>query len=357
MGLERYDEAFLAEREDAAAAECPRHRRRGAGGPRHEALRLASAVLLLAACGGEPATAVFQGYVEGEFVEVAPEVGGRIVELAVRRGDAVDGRRAALPHRRRGGEGRGRAGARPNWRAPRRSSPISLQGQRPPEIAVIEAQIAEARGLAATQARKDFERQRQLFERGVISEARLDQAREAVSVAEARVAAAERQRDVAEMPARTPEIDAARARRRGRARRARAGGDAARANMSSPRRSPAASRTSTTSGRGRLRRRAGPVAAARRTGRKVDLLRARGGAAGAHDRRRTSRSPATAARPGSRPRSTFLGREAEFTPPVIFSRDTREKLVFRAEARLPARRRALPLGQPVDVAPALRGAE
>ena len=51
----------------------------------------------------ESERASFQGYVEGEFVEVAPEVGGRIVELAVRRGDEVEARRAALPHRRRGG--------------------------------------------------------------------------------------------------------------------------------------------------------------------------------------------------------------------------------------------------------------
>ena len=98
----------------------------------------------------QPDDAVFQGYVEGEFVEVAPEVGGRIVELAVERGDEVEAGDAALPHRRRGGRRRRRRRRRRSWRAPRRSSPISQQGQRPPEIAVIEAQIAEAQASLDT---------------------------------------------------------------------------------------------------------------------------------------------------------------------------------------------------------------
>ena len=100
------------------------------------------------------------------------------------------------------------------------------EGQRPSEIAVIEAQIAEAQASLDAE-RRDFERQLQLFERGVIREARLDQAREEVRVAEARVAAAERERDVAEMPARTPEIEAAERAVEGGASRARPGEDAA----------------------------------------------------------------------------------------------------------------------------------
>ena len=54
---------------------------------------------------------------------------------------------------------------------------------------------------------------------------------------------------------------------------------------------------------------------------------------------------------------TFLGREAEFTPPVIFSRENRGKLMFRAEAKLSGEAAGLPLGQPVDVTPALRGSQ
>jgi HlyD family secretion protein len=47
---------------------------------------------------------------------------------------------------------------------------------------------------------------------------------------------------------------------------------------------------------------------------------------------------------------TFVASREEYTPPVVFSVDSREKLVFKAEARAPG---GLPIhpGQPVDVRP------
>jgi HlyD family secretion protein len=48
----------------------------------------------------------------------------------------------------------------------------------------------------------------------------------------------------------------------------------------------------------------------------------------------------------------YIARQAEFTPPVIFSRKRREKLVYRVEAGLDeATARQLNTGQPVDVYP------
>lgn len=47
-------------------------------------------------------------------------------------------------------------------------------------------------------------------------------------------------------------------------------------------------------------------------------------------------------------RVSYIAREAEFTPPVIFSAESRNKLVFVVEARLP-NPTALRPGQPVDV--------
>lgn len=47
---------------------------------------------------------------------------------------------------------------------------------------------------------------------------------------------------------------------------------------------------------------------------------------------------------------TFLAAREEFTQPVIFSRENREKLVFKAEARLPQGLNVHP-GQPVEVRP------
>jgi HlyD family secretion protein len=47
----------------------------------------------------------------------------------------------------------------------------------------------------------------------------------------------------------------------------------------------------------------------------------------------------------------FVATEPEFTPPVIYSLDARQKLVFMVEA-MPSNSRALVPGQPIDVAPA-----
>ena len=47
---------------------------------------------------------------------------------------------------------------------------------------------------------------------------------------------------------------------------------------------------------------------------------------------------------------TFIAQQEEFTPPVIFSRGSREKLVFKVEARAPRGLRLNP-GQPVQVRP------
>jgi HlyD family secretion protein len=47
---------------------------------------------------------------------------------------------------------------------------------------------------------------------------------------------------------------------------------------------------------------------------------------------------------------SFIAQQEEFTPPVIFSSDDREKLVFKLEARAPGGLKINP-GQPVDVRP------
>jgi HlyD family secretion protein len=304
------------------------------------------ALLALTGCrnGGDGA---FQGYVEGEFVEVAPEVGGRIVELAVRRGDRVEA--DALLFRLDDAEAKAAVAEAKAQLARAEAQLENLQhGQRPPEIAVIEAQIAEAEA-SLDKAQKDMQRQLELFERRVISQARLDQAREAVSVAEARVAAVRRQREVATLPARTPEIEA---------------GEQA----------VQAAQAALAQARTRLLKH---VVAAPTSGSIEDVYYEQGevAAAGAPvvsllppDRRKVIFFVPEPARPGlklgdpvavscdSCPAGltatvSFIASESEFTPPVIFSRDTRDKLVFRAEARLVGEAAELPLGQPVDVRP------
>jgi HlyD family secretion protein len=314
-------------------------------------LLFALPLLALAACAGSDNA--FQGYVEGDFVEVAPEVGGRIIELAVRRGATVA--EGDLLFRIDATESE-RAVDHAEAEKARAEAQLAnlLGGKRPPEIAVIEAQIAEAKASLET-ARKEFERQQALFEQKVVSEARLDQARENVSVAEARVESAERQRDVAAMPARTPEIDAAQR-----------AVDAARASLEMAQtrlmkyvvEAPAPGRIEDTHFEmGEVATVGTPV---------LSLLPG--------DARKVIFFVPQAARPALAEGGTiaiacdgcpenltaeitFLGTEAEYTPPVIFSRENRGKLMFRAEAHLEGDAAKLPVGQPVDVTPTLRGTQ
>jgi HlyD family secretion protein len=46
---------------------------------------------------------------------------------------------------------------------------------------------------------------------------------------------------------------------------------------------------------------------------------------------------------------SFVATQPEFTPPVIYSRDNREKLVWMVEARPQGDTARLPVGQPVDI--------
>ena len=49
-----------------------------------------------------------------------------------------------------------------------------------------------------------------------------------------------------------------------------------------------------------------------------------------------------------RPTHTYMASDPQHTPPVIYSRDERSRLVFMAEARIAGGTRLLP-GQPVTV--------
>jgi HlyD family secretion protein len=308
--------------------------------------------LLAAGCAGNDDT--FQGYIEGKFVDVAPEVGGRIVEFAVDRGDTVD--LGGLLFRIDDTEAKAAVAEATADLARAKAELANLQqGQRPPEIAVIEAQIAEAEA-SRDQAEKEFARQGELFAKRVISEARLDQARETVSVAEARVAAAERQREVATLPARTGQIEAAeRAVEAAQAQLEQAETRLAKHIANAP---VAAVVEDTHYENGEVATAGSPVLSLLPPSRRIVVFFVPQAARPALTVGTNVSVSCDGCPAGLTARITFLGQEAEFTPPVIFSRETREKLVFRAEADLADHSAAaLPLGQPVDVAPALRGTE
>lgn len=303
-------------------------------------------LLLLAACNGKPDGA-FQGYVEGDFVYVAPEVGGRIAERPVERGSMVAAGDVLFTIDDQEAKA---AEAEAEAELARAEAQLAnlQEGERPPEIAVKEAALAEARA-ALDKARRDFERQKALFERRVSSEAQLDSARETITVAEARVTAAERQKEVAAMPARTPEIDAA---ERG-VQAARAALDQAKTRASKYAvAAPAAGRIEDTYYEtGEVANAGSAVLSLLPDGhRKVIFYVPEAERA----RLRVGDAVAIACdgcAAGMTATLSFRGDEAEYTPPVIFSRERREKLLFRAEARLTGAAADLPVGQPVDVTP------
>jgi HlyD family secretion protein len=166
--------------------------------PARRRLRLAfAAALLLAAC-DKSDSSLFQGYVEGEYVDLASPYAGQLRKLYAHRGDQLHAgqpvfeldRDSELAARKEAAERLGSAEARlANLRAARRV----------PELEAIRAQLAQAkaaRELSATQ----LAQQEKLFAGGYISQARLDEARATYSRDVARVAEAEAQLQTARQP-------------------------------------------------------------------------------------------------------------------------------------------------------------
>jgi len=294
---------------------------------------------------GESDSDVLQGYVEGDFIYAAPEIAGRIAAVEVEEGDRVKAGDVLFRLETKTLEAEVEQ-ARAEFSAAEAELADRREGQRPPELAVIEAQIDKAEATRV-QAQREFERQQELFERGVISGARLDQASETLRVAEAQLSEARRQKEVATLPARTAQIDAAE-------------------------RKAEAAAASLEQARTRLEK---AVVSAPEAGLVDDVYYEPGEVLAAG-------TPALSLLPDAKRKVVFfipepmlsrfardddvvvscdnclpnlsarvtrISAEAEFTPPVIFSQQRREKLLFRAEARPSGAAADLRVGQPVDV--------
>ena len=168
-----------------------------------------AAAFLAAGCADKPA-GVYQGYAEGEFVMVAAPSAGRLEKRWVRRGQEVDAKAPlfALEHE---SERAARHEAEERLRNAEARLANRETGRRAPEIEAIRAQNAQAaaaRDLSTQQLRQ----QEKLFREGYISQARLDEARAAHERDIARVAETEAQMRGARLSlGRDKEIAAARA--------------------------------------------------------------------------------------------------------------------------------------------------
>jgi HlyD family secretion protein len=164
------------------------------------------AIAALAACSNDGGPAV-QGYVEGTYVYVSAESGGRLVSrpatagARVAEGDllfAVDDadQTAAV------------AGAEARLAQAQAQLANLKTGERPEEVSVLAATLSSARATAQN-AEDDYRRKLQLKQNEAVAQSVVDAAKTASDTAEAQVNVAQRQLEVARLPARPEEIDAA----------------------------------------------------------------------------------------------------------------------------------------------------
>jgi HlyD family secretion protein len=297
---------------------------------------------LLPSCG--PGDAVY-GYVEGEYVAMAPLEVARIASVSVRLGDRVAVGTPIAEMERSDAE---IAVADASARLAQAESQLAdlRRGRRPEEIEVLAATRQSAEAQAAD-AERVLARRRDLFGRGFAAQADLDQARTTRDVTIAQVRQAEANLSVARLPARDDAIRAA----EGAVAQARAAVDNARWRLSER------SLKAGTAGRiTDLVRRPGEVAGPQAP---VATLLPDGAVKlklwvpevwFSHFRlgeEITVRCDGCAA--GLSARITWVAPEPEFTPPVIYSVETRQKLVQLVEARPLDPGSRLQPGQIVDV--------
>jgi len=294
-----------------------------------------------------------QGYVEGEFALISATTTGRLEKLHVRRGQQVEPGTLLFALEQRSETASVREATERVRSAEQRLANLRA-GRRPPELEVARAQTAQATALRKLSA-EQMQQQEKLFAGGFISKAALDQARANFERDQARLAETQAQGGVAQLPlGRDAEI-----------RGAAADVEIARALLAQ--------------NEWRLAQRSGSYAPEKDSavpalvqdtffvegesvpaGRPVVSLLPAGnvkvrffvpetglGAIKAGDGVSLACDGCGAAIPAT---ISFISRQAEYTPPVIYSKDSRAKLVFMVEARpAPGDAAKLRPGQPVDV--------
>jgi len=290
----------------------------------------------------------FQGYVEGQMIYVSAEEGERILQMNVDSGDDVQRNQtlfsqdAALKDlQRQQAEARLRE-------AQARSRNVKAPQQRPEEIEVLRASERRA-ATAVNISALELGRQRELFRKGVTSRALLEQAEAANEQDSAALEEIRRQIEAARLGGRDNDIHAAEAAvDAAKAALAEASQRLAKAEV----RAPEDGRVEDVFYRaGEVVPAGTPVLALLPDGNlrirffvpepSLSALSLGGGILVSCD----------GCAPDIKARITFIAREAEFTPPVIFSEEERSKLVFKVEARLSRNEDTLPIGLPVTVAP------
>ena len=304
-------------------------------------------LLLLCACREDGRQDVFSGYAEGEYLRIAAPEAGWLQDLAVGKGQRVETgtllfQLEASRERAAVAEARAAVAQAESQLADRRT------GARPEEIAAIEAQLDEAEATVRL-AEVTLERQRELLRTHTGTRANYDQAIASARQAEARRDRIRAELATARLPARRDQIAAAEAAVQvAQAALAQAEWRLAQRRVASP----AVGVVDDTV------RRVGEWVPT--SGIVVSLLP--DGATRVvffvpEARRNTLRQgqpvavECSACPPQLTARISRIATEAEYTPPIIYSRDNRARLVWRMEAIVAQVPGAPTPGQPVTVRP------
>jgi HlyD family secretion protein len=301
------------------------------------------ATLLFSVCAGPPPLAV--GYVEGEFVLLAPIDVADVTTVGVRRGDRVTAGEAVAQLENSDATIAVAQSEAALAQAEAQLADLHI-GKRPEEIAVLETTLTSSQAQQ-TEAERVVSRLSNLLTRGIATQADYDNAETQLNVAKAMVGQAKANLAVAKLPARPETIRAAEY----QVKQAKAALEDARWRLSR--------RTITAPAAGRV----------------DDIIRNPGDVAGP-TAPVMSMLPDGAVKlklylpqaslssvsvgslldvhcdgcePGLTARVSYVSPDPEFTPPVIFSRETRQKLVFLIEARPEGKAGPLKPGQIVDV--------
>jgi len=138
------------------------------------ALILAGATVILAGC-SRPNYAGYQGYLEGDFIYVAAPLAGQLETLAVSKGSRVTAG-SKLFTLENANELAAQRQATEQFRAARARLADAQKGSRPSELATLTARLDQARA-AAELSQRDLARQKNLFDTRVVAEADYDRTR------------------------------------------------------------------------------------------------------------------------------------------------------------------------------------
>jgi HlyD family secretion protein len=313
------------------------------------ATRIAAAAILLIIAAGcdRPDQGTWQGYVEAEYTYVAPLAAGRIVALHVQRGDQVEAGQPLFAL-----EDDGERAARDQAAAELAQAQADLadlqKGDRPEELAVIEAQLEEARASLALSAPR-LQRREKMVKGSIIGEEELDEAKSAILADRGNIAEYEARLAEAKLSARIDRIVAAEMEVSARkAALAEAEWHLSRRHE----RAPFAGRVEDVFFRVGETPNAGDGVVSLLA---PDLLKLRffvpePALSSIAVGQKLAVTCDGCAR-GLTATISFIARAAEFTPPVIYSLTRREKLVFLVEARPDDLSQLWHPGLPVDVRP------